>query len=524
MNTETPRYRSFRRGSGTKAAPFGRRFVAGAIFPRWLTAILAIAALLWATTALAHENDGYSHDSSTSQLRMSWMAGLSGDSRISELSLPGTHDTMSFYGGDAVQTQSFSLPHQLDAGIRVLDIRARHIDNVFAIHHGVVYQHAMFGGDVMKPIAQFLRAHPTETVLIRLKEEYDPSNNSRSFAETFLAYMNSYDAEIQGVYGDYVWRPNGAVNPTLAQVRGKVVFMLPPSGFDSTTLSAWGIPYDDSAVMSIQDDYNLSTNWDLYSKWERVRDHLYAADRGSRNLIYMNYLSGSGGSFPYFVASGHSSPGTGAPRLATGLTTPGWDSSYPDFPRVDCWWNIFVWGDTCTIAFEGTNILTKNLLRTGRLGRVGIVMADFPGAGLIDAVIARNRVVTFVGKSGFNGKCLDLDVASSNTASVGLSRRHQSTVDLREIHRRDSLARLRQMPGRQRVLRERLHARVPRRTEPAMGPAAVGTDTRTRVLAVPGSVRIRQHEWRQRGDVAMQRCVESAMEQERMIATPRPSR
>lgn len=379
-----------------------------------LTVLLIFAVLLWSTTAMAHEDDGYSHDGSGFRNRAGWMAHLPDDARISDLSLPGTHDTMSFHGGDAVQTQSLSLQDQLNAGIRVLDIRARHSNDLFKIFHGSVYQHAVFGEDVLKPVIAFLRAHPRETVLIRLKEEYDPTENTRSFADTFLGYMNTFNSEAQDTYGRFVWRPDGSTNTALGQVRGKIVFMLQPSRFDASTLGAWGIPYDDGDLMSIQDDYHLTTNWDLYGKWERIRDHLHAADQGDRHRIYINYLSGSGGSFPYFVASGHSSPGTGAPRLATGLTTPGWDDSYPDFPRVDCFWLFLIWDDVCTIAFEGTNTLTKHHLRSSRAGRVGILMADFPGDGLIDAIIARNPIVSFISKSAFNGKCLDLDAASSN--------------------------------------------------------------------------------------------------------------
>jgi len=59
---------------------------------------------------------------------------------------------------------------------------------------------------------------------------------------------------------------------------------------------------------------------------------------------------------------------------------------YPDFPRVDCILGI------CTIAFEGTNILTYNLLKKVRsLRYVGLIMVDFPGDGLIQAVIDLNK-------------------------------------------------------------------------------------------------------------------------------------
>src|SRR5262249_36532427 len=105
---------------------------------------------------------------------------------------------------------------------------------------------------------------------------------------------------------------------------------------------------------------------------------------GNENKLYINYLSGATGVFPYFVASGKSNPATDAPLLSTGETTPMWNN-YPDFPRTACV------GDACTISFEGTNNLTYNWLAGVQRKRVGIIMADFPGYGLIQQVIALNR-------------------------------------------------------------------------------------------------------------------------------------
>ncbi len=137
---------------------------------------------------------------------------------------------------------------------------------------------------------------------------------------------------------------------------------------------------------SATDDYHLSTNWDLYGKWEGVRDALVARraeGRSGRGAI--TYLSGSGGSLPYFVASGKIGPATSAPQLPTGLFTPAFASWYPDFPRVGCVIGV------CTIAFQGTNQLTADLIEGARLSSLGIVAADFPGPGLIGAVIEANH-------------------------------------------------------------------------------------------------------------------------------------
>lgn len=93
------------------------------------------------------------------------------------------------------------------------------------------------------------------------------------------------------------------------------------------------------------------TNWDQHDRWINIKNFITAADAAKTSRI--SFWSGSGGSFPYFCASGKSSPGNGDPRLLTGLTTPGWKKSYPDFPRVMCLWSL------CSIAFEGINTLAN---------------------------------------------------------------------------------------------------------------------------------------------------------------------
>jgi 1-phosphatidylinositol phosphodiesterase len=162
----------------------------------------------------------------------------------------------------------------------------------------------------------------------------------------------------------------------MKEMRGKLVLLS-----NVYSLHAYGISY---SSLNIQDNYYLRTNWDLYNKWERIKAQINRSNAKTNNTIYMNYLSGSGGVFPYFVASGHSSPQTSAPRLSTALTEPGFKSYYPDFPRAA---RIGVFA---TIYFEGTNTLTANYLSSKKVSYCGIVMADFPGMRLIDNIIACN--------------------------------------------------------------------------------------------------------------------------------------
>ncbi|EJR80236.1 phosphatidylinositol-specific phospholipase C [Bacillus cereus] len=341
---------------------------------KFMSGIITIMSVLsFSSTASAHEHHGYSHDKEIGYTNPNWMSKINDDVRFSDLSIPGTHDTMSIgYGGDIAQTQSMSLNAQLDAGIRYIDIRCRYTDGSFAIHHGPIFLHSMFG-DVLNITTQFLDNHPGETVFMRVKQEHSSVSND-IFNQTLKEYIDRYP----GYFFDSKNRTN--TDPTLREMRGKIVILLNVGG------SSIGLNYPHD--FNIQDDHHLSNNWDLHDKWLKVKNQLNQANTANQTMSrkkFINYLSGSGGVLPYFVASGHSSPSTGAPRLATGLTTPGWSNSYPDFPRVDCFIGI------CTIPFEGTNVLTANYIAEKPFNYTGIVVSDFPGRELINNVIRVNK-------------------------------------------------------------------------------------------------------------------------------------
>ncbi|PER94278.1 hypothetical protein CN500_20635 [Bacillus cereus] len=358
----------------------------------------------------------YSHEQQRFTYNPDWMDSIEDTAKLSEISIPGTHDTMSRGpGGDLAQTQSMSLRTQLESGIRFIDIRCRYIDGSFAIHHGMVYLNANFN-DVLEIATKFLRKNPSETILMRVKQEYSDASD-QVFNETLKKYMDRFPT--------FFWdSKNGSIdNPTLGEMRGKIVILRDVGG------SNIGLSY--SYDFDTQDKFGVYSNWGLYDKWEHVKDHLRKAqqaypNKGGKPLV--NYLSGSTDEdkwwfpvFPYFVASGHSSPGNSAPRLSTGLTTPGWSRSYPDFPRTTCFLGI------CTISFEGTNILATNYIKENKLDYTGIVVSDFPGPDLINAVIRVNqrlkksripngtyRIVTALDTSNGEHRVVDLNRENQN--------------------------------------------------------------------------------------------------------------
>jgi 1-phosphatidylinositol phosphodiesterase len=228
-------------------------------------------------------------------------------------------------------------------------------------------------GDFLNSVESFLTAHPSETVLFRLKEEYEPEKVTRSLRKTLEYYLLKYKPN---------YLKTTLLSVSLGEARGKFIIFT-----DNTEFEGLGIKYNRA---KIQDDYHLKTNWDLYEKWEKIKSHLEAAVDGDQSSFYINFLTGSGGSFPYFVASGHMSPQTSAARLSTGQLNI-FSSNYPEFPRGSCVLGI------CSILFEGMNILTRNWVYYKNEKKykrtVGIIVADFPGDSLIHVVINNNWIL-----------------------------------------------------------------------------------------------------------------------------------
>ncbi|WP_108869643.1 phosphatidylinositol-specific phospholipase C [Aquimarina aquimarini] len=220
----------------------------------------------------------------------SWMRVINGNTNLSALSIPGTHDSgarydSSFFSGTA-KCQDLTIGEQLRSGTRFLDIRCRHINNNFAIHHGAVYQKLNFT-DVVNYCYDFLNRNPTETIIMSVKEEHDPSNNNRSFEATLDSYINKNASK--WYLGEHI--------PTLNTVRGKIVLLRrfharnKPKGIDvtkwkdNTTFTI----NNGKEVLRIQDRYKISSNG---TKWNKITSLLSDAKNGNRRTMYINFTSG----------------------------------------------------------------------------------------------------------------------------------------------------------------------------------------------------------------------------------------
>jgi 1-phosphatidylinositol phosphodiesterase len=217
-----------------------------------------------------------------------WMQSLPDTYLLSQLSVPGSHDAGARFEpvSGTAKCQSLTIADQLTAGIRFLDIRCRHIGDAFAIHHGSIYQNMNFD-DVLNACFSFLSSNPGESIIMCVKEEYDPSNNTRTFEQTFNSYTQKNPSK---------WYLGASV-PTLGSVRGKIVLLrrfgaaTTPKGIDATN---WAdnttfTINNGQAVARVQDNYVVPDN---NAKWTNVTNLFTEAKNGSTTTLFINFTSG----------------------------------------------------------------------------------------------------------------------------------------------------------------------------------------------------------------------------------------
>ena len=145
-----------------------------------------------------------------------WMKGINGDKYISEIAIPGTHDsgTSELQYNLFAQTQYLSIPEQLNAGVRMLDIRLRNYNDALVVHHGSLYCHLNFD-DVLKDCINFLIKNPSECILMSVKEEYKSHDAQLTFAQAFMKYAQKYNK--------YLCLNTNI--PQLKDIQGKIVLL-----------------------------------------------------------------------------------------------------------------------------------------------------------------------------------------------------------------------------------------------------------------------------------------------------------
>jgi 1-phosphatidylinositol phosphodiesterase len=240
-----------------------RTFLAGAL------ATGAVGAGLVPATALA---DPAARDAAA------WMGSIPDATGLDDLTIPGSHDSCARIGGpfDTAKCQELTLPQQFDAGVRFIDIRCRLYEGAFTIHHGPIYQEKNFS-DVLGDCRALFGAHPSETVIMSVQQEY-----SEASAQDWAAVFNDRYMRDEGFDAMFL-RDNRL--PSLGEARGKVVLIANQDFIG-------GIPASNADLLSYQNDWEAPAD----AKWDLVRRHLDDAEAdSSSSKLYVNYSSTTAG-------------------------------------------------------------------------------------------------------------------------------------------------------------------------------------------------------------------------------------
>ena len=169
------------------------------------------------------------------------MSEVPDDTKLSRLSIPGTHSSMTGYSKfcrDAPYfqclTQQMSLEDQLRAGIRFIDMQLQQIrshPDQLLIHHGSMNL-AVSLVTVFNRIREFLTLFPSETIIVNLREA---QRGAIGKWNELKKKINSY----MMVYPSFFYQENFSNSryhtTTLKVARGKIVLLNSFSDFDTIT-------------------------------------------------------------------------------------------------------------------------------------------------------------------------------------------------------------------------------------------------------------------------------------------------
>ncbi len=244
-----------------------------------------------------------------------WMRCLPDNVPISKISVPGTHDsgaTDAWKGtGPLTIAQNYDIARQLNLGVRFLDLRLvyelppnvntrtpeRNLTPSYKylrVYHGPEPQ-PWDADTVLKVLRAFLAAHPSETILLSIKNE---GNYPNIFESSVYDLVRHFQYRSDGRGG--LWWLNNWL-PTLGQARGQIVLIRRfPHGNNPSTLiggldaTAW--PNNGTrafAHLSVEDLYD---NPGQEEKKLAVKKHMQAAQAGlSVNALYITFGSATGG-------------------------------------------------------------------------------------------------------------------------------------------------------------------------------------------------------------------------------------
>ena len=230
-----------------------------------------------------------------------WMQDIEDNRLVCKMSIPGTHDTGAYTGNAWVKTQDKNIEQQLNSGIRFFDIRLVHDNGILKLcHASVIFHDRNLVDNVLKTTVEFLKEHPSETVIMTIKRDHDLDNDGATKYRIALT---------KALEGDRALIPymvkSFRADFTLGDLRGKMLiisrdgWMMTPSGqvtswpdntsFTSSIASTNG----SSTTIHVEDHYKSRASDKVSYVAQNVRK-AKAAFSSSQNDWFITFSSSTG--------------------------------------------------------------------------------------------------------------------------------------------------------------------------------------------------------------------------------------
>ena len=208
--------------------------------------------------------------------RSEWMKTFSDDLSLRQIAIPGTHDSVATrsIGDLSGEAQTLNLEDQLYTGVRFFDIRLKLQGSSLRGFHGIVDQKIGFD-KIQKTFDTFLEKHPSETILVSIKDEANSSDQT-AFASTLKETLSER------------WYIDTELPSNLGQARGKAILFSRFGGdFGIPCYHGW-LTNDTFTLPNgifVQDFYKTD---DVEAKKEAIR----ACFEEGGHPLKINFLSG----------------------------------------------------------------------------------------------------------------------------------------------------------------------------------------------------------------------------------------
>ncbi|EDK43120.1 hypothetical protein LELG_01298 [Lodderomyces elongisporus NRRL YB-4239] len=236
-----------------------------------------------------------------------WIGQVSDDTRISKLSIPGTHNSAACHTAlPSVQCQGASVTEQLEHGVRFLDIRVGRLfvgdnkDDLQVIHgkFPVKIPFPLKLTDTLKEVYDFLEHNKSETVIVSIKQEGsdDWDNKNDEFGKLI---WNNYVLKNKDR-----WYLKTDI-PRVGDARGKAILFRRFGVQDENLKNQFGFSAnfwtynttdDDRGTFVVQDYCEVQTAQDLPKKIQYVKDLAKKAQEYTQShddKLFVNFTSGS---------------------------------------------------------------------------------------------------------------------------------------------------------------------------------------------------------------------------------------